>query len=132
MNEVVLSACHPTPLASYLKALGIFRLVAEQLNPEVRGFWRDDMFVLSNGPSSEELEEFLLKDYSPSPIMAPWGARSGFYPDASEKAARQALNSIEKDNSRRLALFRDGIEHVRNLLVSLGYSTKPKDKEKLR
>jgi CRISPR-associated protein Csx17 len=33
MNEIILAGCTPTPLANYLKALGVFRLVAEQKDP---------------------------------------------------------------------------------------------------
>jgi len=34
-----LNGCAPAPLAHYLKALGILRLVAEQADPEARGWW---------------------------------------------------------------------------------------------
>jgi len=34
-----LVGCAPAPLARYLKALGILRLVAEQKDPAVRGWW---------------------------------------------------------------------------------------------
>ena len=36
MPEVVLSGCAPEPLLSYLKALGVFRLVAGQEDPAFR------------------------------------------------------------------------------------------------
>ena len=38
--EIVLAGCAPIPLASYLKALGVFRLVAEQKDECARGRWR--------------------------------------------------------------------------------------------
>ncbi len=34
-----LGGCAPTPLANYLKALGILRVVAEQADAEARGWW---------------------------------------------------------------------------------------------
>ena len=37
--EVLLPGCQPEPLSSYLKSLGVLRLVALQLDPEARGFW---------------------------------------------------------------------------------------------
>jgi hypothetical protein len=40
MPELILHGCTPEPLMSYLKALGILRLVAEQADPEARGAWR--------------------------------------------------------------------------------------------
>ena len=36
------SGCAPAPLAHYLKALGILRIVAEQRDPDIRGWWHDD------------------------------------------------------------------------------------------
>lgn len=36
-----LDGCAPTPLAHYLKALGVLRLVAEQLDPQARGWWEE-------------------------------------------------------------------------------------------
>jgi CRISPR-associated protein Csx17 len=41
-----LYGCAPTPLAHYLKAIGILRIVAQQKDAEVRGFWRDQHFCL--------------------------------------------------------------------------------------
>src|SRR5699024_2967033 len=39
-NEVTLEGCNPLPLSAYLKALGILRLVAEQVDAEATGSWR--------------------------------------------------------------------------------------------
>ena len=52
-HEVVLNGCAPAPLIHYLKALGIFRLVAEQLDPHVRGVWRGDAFALTTATSRQ-------------------------------------------------------------------------------
>jgi hypothetical protein len=41
-----LTGLSPDALATYLAALGIFRLLAEQEDACVRGFWRDEHFVL--------------------------------------------------------------------------------------
>jgi CRISPR-associated protein Csx17 len=54
----VLKGCQPTPLAHYLKALGILRLVAEQKDPACRGAWIDDHFVLATKLTKDELECF--------------------------------------------------------------------------
>jgi len=40
-----LTGCSPTPLANYLKALGILRLVAEQSDASARGWWQDEHFA---------------------------------------------------------------------------------------
>lgn len=80
MNEHVLHGCTPTPLASYLKGLAVLRLVAEQAGePEATGCWRDDTFVLRTRLSRDELVEYFLERYEPTPLVAPWNGGSGFY-----------------------------------------------------
>ncbi|MCS7026833.1 MAG: type I-U CRISPR-associated protein Csx17 [Bryobacteraceae bacterium] len=69
----------PDTLATYLTALGIFRLLAEQKDPTVRGFWRDEHFVLVTNFDWDSIERFLLEDYRPTPILAPWNLESGFF-----------------------------------------------------
>jgi CRISPR-associated protein Csx17 len=44
-NIVHLAGCAPTPLAHYLKALGILRLVAEQKDENACGYWQGEHFV---------------------------------------------------------------------------------------
>jgi len=78
MYEHVLRGCAPIPLASYLKALGIFRLVAEQKDKDARGFWRDESFVLRTALSETNLIIFFLDQYAPSPLISPWNGRAGF------------------------------------------------------
>ena len=41
-----LAGCTPEPLMTYLKALGILRLVSEQKDPAARGWWKNDVFCL--------------------------------------------------------------------------------------
>ena len=87
-NEVILAGCSPTPLASYLKALGVLRLIASPTSsvsgtatdPEVRGFWKNERFHLLTRLDPGALTRFFLEDYAPSPIIAPWNGGSGFYP----------------------------------------------------
>ena len=46
MPVLQLKGCHYEPLGDYLKALGIFRLIAEQLDPTARCWWKDGIFHL--------------------------------------------------------------------------------------
>ena len=48
MNETILEGCAPFPLASYLKALGLIRLVAEQVDAGARGSWNRERFCLTS------------------------------------------------------------------------------------
>ena len=79
MNEIILAGCTPTPLANYLKALGIFRLVAEQKDPDVKGCWRGERFVLVTRLEPDELARYFLDEYRPTPVLAPWNGGSGFF-----------------------------------------------------
>ena len=45
MPEIMLHGCAPEPLMSYLKALGVLRLVAEQADSEAKGAWRAVLFA---------------------------------------------------------------------------------------
>ncbi len=63
MPDLQLAGCRPEPLAYYLKALGILRLVSEQADPEARGWWADDEFRLRTKLSREELEKFFFEKY---------------------------------------------------------------------
>ena len=123
-----LSGCAPTPLAHYLKAIGIQRLVAQQKDVEVRGFWRDQHFCLLTVLDQRALEEFFLEEYAPTLIFNPWGARSGFYAGSSETAARNRLNEIENSSTVRLASFRRDIKTAREVLTRVG-GEKPENEQ---
>ncbi|MCH8853808.1 MAG: type I-U CRISPR-associated protein Csx17, partial [Planctomycetes bacterium] len=123
-----LRGCAPVPLALYLKAIGILRLVAEQLDPDARGWWQDEHFCLLTKLDQSELEQFFLDEYSPTAVFNPWGGRSGFYDDNSEKNTRVALSSIEEANMPRLSDFKKSIDTVRRAIESLG-GVKPESKE---
>jgi len=97
--------CRPTPLAHYLKALGILRLVAEQKDPKARGWWRGDRFVLATILDRKPLEEFFLHEYSPTPMVAPWNGGSGFYP----KDNKSGVEPIEQSTAARFGPFRETI-----------------------
>ena len=134
-HDVTLHGCTPEPLMNYLKALGVLRLVAEDEahgDKEARGYWQDNMFVLRSRLDPGGLRDFFLNHYSPTPIVAPWGARSGFYVGSSENAAREALKLIMQTEGQRLAPFRDAVRLVRDLLVEGGLTEKAKDEEKLK
>lgn len=110
---------------SYLKGLGIFRLVAEQRDPDAAISWKSGHLVLHTSLSKEELTNFFLNDYQPSPILAPWGARSGFYPGSSETSAREALQAIEQADHKRLKCLKFNIHKVKGLLKAYGFKDKP-------
>lgn len=136
IHEHPLPGCTPTPLAAYLKALAVLRLVAEAGTDgggdlDATGFWREDVFVLRTKLTKEELRAFFLERYQPTPLIAPWGARSGFFAGSSEKTAREALSAISNSDSDRLEPYRSTINAVRDLLSSHGFDEKASDEKKI-
>lgn len=145
-HQVVLTGCTPEPLMSYLKALGVFRLVAEQKDADARGWWRDDVFTLSSRFDSVSLSRFFLEEYEPTPFLAPWNAGSGFYLkwDDKKKAFRRrdavaAVDKIHGSTAHRLKRYREAIATVKsdlataaralNLAAELAGKTKQEKKE---
>src|SRR4051794_7031391 len=121
MPDVTLPGCTPEPLMSYLKSLGMFRLVAEQADPAATLSWTGGSAVLNSKLDREGLAAFFLNEYRPTPILAPWNGGSGFYGGGSEP-----VEAVAKSKSDRLALYRDTIGRVRKLVPK----GKPKDEEK--
>ena len=123
MNEgqvVRLSGCTPVPLAGYLKSLAVLRLVAKR-DADARGWWEGDEFCLRSGLSVDDLLEYLLSSYEPTPIVAPWNGGSGFY----EKDSQQARLAIASSEARRLGVYRQTIATVVDILTTLGIAGKP-------
>jgi CRISPR-associated protein Csx17 len=106
-----LRGCAPTPLAHYLKAIGILRLVAQQKDPEVRGFWRDQHFCLLTTLDEAALEAFFLEEYAPTPFISPWNKGSGFY-----ATNDKGLAPLEASIARRFEAFRRGVSDARRQL----------------
>jgi len=118
---------------SYLKALGVFRLVAEQADSSARLSWANGVARLESKLDRNGIVDFFQNQFVPTPIVGPWGARSGFYPGSSEASARQALDAIvggAKGNSR-LQAFREAIVEIRGLLERHGFTQKVRDEDKL-
>lgn len=125
MNEIILEGCTPTPLASYLKALGVLRLLSSKY-PETRGFWRSDQFVLLLSAGREEIEQFFLEEYEPTPVMAPWNGGSGFY----EKDNKVALNAILQSSDPRFRQLQDCLRTAESALAGINRDASPKGDDK--
>lgn len=106
-----LTGCAPAPLANYLKALGILRLVAEQADAKVRGWWQDEHFCLLTTLSKTDLEAFFLEKYEPTPMLSPWNKGCGFF-----KPGDPGLGPLEISKALRFERFRNGVIEARKLL----------------
>jgi len=125
-HEIALPGCTPTPLAHYLKALGVLRLVSEQADPDARGWWQDDVFHLRSSLDLDALMEFFLNDYRPTPLVAPWNGGSGFYPNDRDVG----IDALAASDAERLALYAKTIARCRSMVDDFGFEKAPKDDEK--
>jgi CRISPR-associated protein Csx17 len=109
-TDVVLRGCAPLPLAHYLKALGILRLVAELEHGDAAAtaYWKGDSFILKSRFDREALAQFFLTNYQPTPIIAPWNGGSGFY----EGDEQSAVEAIRQGQAARLREVKHAIQTI--------------------
>jgi hypothetical protein len=126
MFDVALPGCAPAPLASYLKALGILRLVAEQADADARGWWQGGHFVLASTLDADGLEALFLDRYAPTPIIAPWNGGSGFYAGDN----RRGIEALAAAQSPRFAGYAAAIASAERVRDGLGLQASPKNEGK--
>ncbi len=153
VHDVELKGCAPVPLAHYLKALGVIRLVSEQVDPGARCYWKRDAFHLISSLDEGSLVRFFLEEYGPTPILAPWNGGSGFYyreelslekdPVTGKRkrtgrrkqptAATKVVDSILDSSAPRLDRYRRAIAVAKEVLEVMGMeeATSGKSKEEL-
>jgi len=151
-NDICLNGCAPVPLAHYLKALGILRLVAEQKDPDAAGYWENERFVLRTTMDKDDLLRFFLEDYQPTPIVAPWNGGSGFFyqegktkekdPLTGKKLktgvrnqpteATRTIDAMANCAAQRFSTYRQMIELSRQVLEQCGFQEAPKNEGKSR
>lgn len=116
-----LQGCAPAPLASYLKALGLLRILSEQADSQCIGRWNGDSFELVSHLDEESIIQFFLDRYQPSPITAPWNGGSGYYPGDN----KTAIEIVRASSSERFALYRETIQASQQVIQSLALKEKP-------
>ncbi|MBE3599389.1 MAG: type I-U CRISPR-associated protein Csx17 [Limnochordaceae bacterium] len=121
MPRVELTGCTPEPLLSYLKALGVLRLIAEQRDARIRAHWESTAFILDTSLDASQVIQFFLTEYRPTPLIACWNGGSGFFP----KDRKNAIEAIEASPTPRLQLYREVIAQARSVLDRLGVRSKP-------
>lgn len=122
--DLPLAGCAPVPLAHYLKALGILRLVSEQCDPNAKGFWRNDIFHLISALDSEALVNFFLNEYRPTPIIVPWSGGDFFAVNRATRPGERNKRFAKKPTSSDvveavLASESDRLNHYRTVIDSV-------------
>lgn len=119
LHELVLHGVRPEPLASYLKGLGIIRLIAQQKESSLRAFWRNDELVLLTKLTSDELVDFFLTEYCPTPIISPWHGSCGFFPESA------TLRHLRDCGVPRFSAYRNTILAAQSILAGMNIAAKP-------
>ena len=152
VHQIRLAGCAPVPLAFYLKALGILRLVAEQKDHSAKGLWQGDAFVLKSRLDEAALVDFLLNEYEPTPVIAPWNGGSGFYyqerklkekdPSTGKKiktgirdqptAATRVVDALMISRSTRLKTYRGALHAAKRIVNEMELKQAPSDLQKHR
>lgn len=110
MPILTLHGCSSEPLGNYLKALGVFRLVAEQADPTARAWWEAGAFRLSTAEFAtvEGLCDWFHDTCSYSAFVAPWLANTGWGKGGKRDAGGVALKALLQDNNKpRTNRFRE-------------------------
>ena len=115
VGELRLEGCRPEPLGAYLKALGVLRLVGEQADPDAKGCWQGESFLLRTSLDANELSDFFVDGYRPTPIVTPWNKGSGLAVGGKSPSAEEALDVLERSVDPRLAAYRDAIASGRGI-----------------
>lgn len=136
-NQITLDGCSSIPVASYLKALGVLRLLSRRTNSvtgqaadaNVRGWWEGMRFCLLTSLEREDILNFFLHHYAPSPVIAPWSGGSGFYP----KDLKAGIKHLETAEIHpRYKAYSDSVTIARGILQDLDLHEKPQKETKVR
>ncbi len=110
-----LPGCTPEPLMSYLKALGVFRLVSQQADPQCRAAWQAGRLRLHTSLDRETLTAFFATRYQPSPFFSPWNGDGGFLTESG--SSFETIQAIRTSTDPRLAPLRDAIAKIESMTI---------------
>lgn len=102
MTDHVIVGLRPATLLGYLASLGLFRVVAEQADPEAACSWSGETFRLKT--SVDDVASFLADDYVPTPVVSPWNGGSGY--GEKDVSSRAVLDLLTGTDTERLRGFR--------------------------
>lgn len=115
-------------MAGYLKAMAVLRLLAEQRDPHAHGYWNQDVFSIQTELSQDQLVDFFLREYRPTPIMAPWNGGGGFIRGKNS----EPVDWLRKTSGERFRPYRDALHAVDRVLADTPLNDKPKEEDKAR
>lgn len=121
LTAIALEGLRPEPLASYLAALGVLRLVSEQLDPSAEGWWHQEQFHLKSQLEPDSLTSFFLHGYRPTPLTSPWNAGGGFF----NRPADSTITRVERSDDPRFEAYRQTLQTIDNILKAHNLADRP-------
>lgn len=111
--KLYLDNCNLEPMSSYMKSLGIFRLLSEQKCEDIKGYWENNIFVLDANITKEEIIKFFLEGYAPSSVMSPWNRGNFLYLHKQHpKKKGDIYSTIMSQQSQRFNQIKLDIDNV--------------------
>ena len=110
--------CGVEPIANYLKALGLLRVV-----PNSKGWWQEGKFWIESDRPPDEVIDYLAEQACVTPLFNPWNGDSGFWVEGRAKEAIRRLASVqESDRTKRYVKARD---KALDVVVASGLKKQP-------
>lgn len=135
MSKLALLGGGPDSLIEYLKSLGVFRVISEQVDEEARMLWDEDdvpVIQFSFDIEREELMRSFMQDYVPTPIVIPWSGSDFFNIPTGEDTKKfkqpptegELVKAFLRTESDRLQIYRKSILRSLEAIKELGITKK--------
>lgn len=134
MKKMALKACNQSSLAGYLKALGAFKVLAEQLEPDIRLYWDGltPYLCFHQERSFDDVIDFFLNRYEPTPIVIPWSGNDFFTvnragdsgPFRKPPSKGKIIEAFIASDTPRLEKYRCTLGETLDIIEELGLSKK--------
>jgi len=116
--SLALKGCRPEPIAQYLKALGLLRLVSEQKDLGALGAWSGHHFELRSELDRGALMRFLLHEYRPTSVVNAWNKDAGL----TKGKLNEAVQAVLARGEERFSAYRQAWELARSIVAELAES----------
>jgi len=131
-NDIALEGCTPETLLDYLKSLGMFKVLSEQLDGDARSYWKNDTFHIVSNEDKEKIIDFFMNEYAPIPIVVPWSGSDFFGVEKTgaikthkkPPADSELINSYISNGSERLKEYRGSIEKTLEIIERMDIDKK--------
>jgi len=134
MNKIALDGCNYSTFAGYLKALGVFKVVSEQLDSNARMYWEGltPYLCFNEKRSTDAIIDFFFNQYLPTPVVIPWSGSDFFEVDRrgdpgpfkKPPSKGKIIEAFLASNSHRFVEYRFSLEKCLDMIEELGLSKK--------